>query len=104
MQGNRMIQPLVSIIIPIYNVENYIEECLQSVLKQTYTQYEVLLVNDGSTDKSASICEAFIKQHPQNFKLIHKKNGGLSDARNVGIKDAEGVYLLIQMIMFHRSC
>jgi glycosyltransferase involved in cell wall biosynthesis len=94
MQGNRMIQPLVSIIIPIYNVDNYIEECLQSVLKQTYTQYEVVLVNDGSTDKSASICEAFIKQHPQNFKLIHKKNGGLSDARNVGVKLAKGVYLI----------
>jgi glycosyltransferase involved in cell wall biosynthesis len=89
-----MIQPLVSIIIPIYNVEDYVRECLQSVLKQTYTQYEVLLINDGSTDKSASICDAFIKQNPQNFKLIHKTNGGLSDSRNLGIKNAEGIYLI----------
>ena len=78
----------VSIIIPVYNVEKYLEECVQSVLSQTYGNYEIILVDDGSTDKSGAICDSYANQ--DNVKIIHKENGGLSSARNTGIAMAEG--------------
>lgn len=83
---------LLSVIIPVYNVENYLEKCIDSVLKQRVENYEIILVNDGSTDKSLEICKKY-KQNYDNITLINKKNGGLSDARNAGLKIAKGEYI-----------
>lgn len=84
-----------SVIVPVYNVENYLKECVESILDQSYKDYEVILVDDGSTDKSGEICDYYAKL-PVTIviKCIHKKNGGLSDARNTGIANAEGDYLI----------
>ncbi len=82
-----------SIIIPVYNVENYIEECIESVIVQTFTDYEVILVDDGSTDLSGVICDKYAQQY-SCFHVIHQKNRGLSAARNCGIEMAVGEYLL----------
>ena len=85
--------PLFSIIVPIYNVERYLEQCIESVLAQDYQNYELILVYDGSPDNSIDICVKFAKQYP-NIIFIRKINGGLSDARNAGIKLARGKYLM----------
>lgn len=82
-----------SVIIPIYNIEKYIDECVKSVLAQSYENFEIILVNDGSTDKSTLICEHFSNQY-ENIITIHKSNGGLSSARNEGVKIAKGEYLI----------
>lgn len=82
----------VSIVIPVYNVEKYLEVCLDSVLEQAYTDYEVILVDDGSTDRSSQICDAYAQQDTR-FRVIHQKNGGLSNARNNGAKAATGDYV-----------
>ena len=84
--------PLVSIIVPVYNVASYINRCLKSLSAQTYNNVEIILVNDGSTDESGSICDSFAITH-SNVKVIHKINGGLSDARNSGINSASGEYI-----------
>lgn len=83
---------LISVIIPVYNVENYLIDCVVSVIKQTYRNIEIVIVDDGSTDTSSSICDRFAKKF-DNIKVIHKPNGGLSDARNVGIENSCGKYL-----------
>ena len=83
----------VSIVIPIYNVEKYLRECIDSVIAQSYYNKEVILVNDGSTDSSIEICKEYDLKYPY-IKLINKKNGGLSDARNVGILNSTGEYIL----------
>ena len=88
-----MKEPFFSIIVPVYNVEKYLKECIDSVLSQSIDDYELILVNDGSTDKSRDICEEYAKEH-ENIKIITKDNGGLSSARNVGIRKAVGEYLL----------
>ena len=75
---------MISVIIPVYNVENYLEECLKSVQNQTYTNIEVILVNDGSTDKSKLICERYCKEDSR-FQLLNQENQGLSAARNNGV-------------------
>lgn len=80
---------LISIIVPVYNVENYVLECLKSISKQTYSNIEVILVNDGSTDNSLEICEDFAGRD-KRFRVLTKPNGGLSDARNYGLKYASG--------------
>jgi len=85
--------PLFSIIVPIYNVELYLKECLDSILSQTFNDFELILVNDGSTDKSGDIAKEY-KNKYNNIKLIDKENGGLSSARNAGIKKAIGDYIL----------
>ena len=85
--------PLFSIIVPIYNVERYLEQCIESVLAQDYQNYELILVDDGSPDNSIDICTKYAKQY-SNIVFIHKINGGLSDARNAGIKLARGEYLM----------
>lgn len=82
---------LVTIIVPVFNVHEYLDECINSILRQTYTNIEVLLVDDGSTDGSSEICDTYKKYN--SFTIIHKKNGGLSDARNVGIENAHGKYV-----------
>jgi glycosyltransferase involved in cell wall biosynthesis len=84
--------PLVSIVIPIYNVEKYLEECLNSVINQTYKSIEVILVDDGSTDRSGVIADRLARDDAR-LTVIHKSNGGLSDARNVGMRLAKGKYI-----------
>ena len=85
-------EPLISVIVPIYNVERYLEKCINSILNQTYQNLEVILVDDGSPDNCGEICDIY-SDKDLRIKVIHKKNGGLSDARNTGIDAAEGEYL-----------
>ena len=82
----------ISVIIPIYNVEKYLEKCIDSVLAQTYRNIEIILVDDGSTDKCADICDSYLKKDSR-VKVIHKVNGGLSSARNAGLDIAEGDFI-----------
>ena len=82
----------VSIIVPVYNVEPYLRQCLDSVLGQTFKNFEVLLVNDGSSDSSGDICREYVEKDSR-FHYFEKENGGLSDARNYGIERAQGEYL-----------
>ena len=82
----------ISIIVPIYNMEKYLENCIETILKQEYTNFELILVNDGSTDNSGSICDKY-SSNDERIKVIHKKNGGVSSSRNVGIEEATGEYL-----------
>ncbi|MDB2111176.1 glycosyltransferase family 2 protein [Clostridium paraputrificum] len=84
---------LISIVVPVYNVEKYLEECLDSICKQTYSNIEIILVNDGSTDSSIEICEKY-SELDKRISVLNKENGGLSDARNCGIKFAKGQYLI----------
>lgn len=83
---------LISIIIPVYKVEKYLEKCIESVLKQTYTNLQIILVDDGSPDNCGKICDEYAKKDPR-IEVIHKVNGGLSDARNVGIAKTKGKYI-----------
>lgn len=87
-----MQKPLISIIIPVYNVEKYLRECLDSVLNQTLTNFEAICINDGSTDSSQAILDEYA-QKDNRIKIISKINGGLSSARNVGINNANGEYI-----------
>ncbi len=84
--------PRISVIVPIYKVEKFLRRCLRSIQKQTFTDFEVLLINDDSPDGSAAIAEEFCKNDPR-FVLYHKENGGLSDARNYGIDRVRGEYI-----------
>lgn len=83
----------VSIIVPVYQVENYIRQCVDSILAQTFTDFELLLVDDGSKDNSGQICDEYALMD-QRVKVIHKENGGLSDARNCGLDQAVGNYFM----------
>lgn len=83
---------LITIIIPVYNVEKYLRECIDSVIAQTYKNLEIILVDDGSIDKSGEICDEYSKKDSR-IRVIHKKNGGLSDARNVALDIAKGEYI-----------
>lgn len=82
----------VSIIIPIYNVEKYVKKCIDSAVNQTLDDYEIIIVDDGSPDRSAEIAEGYAQKH-QNIKILKKKNGGLSSARNAGLEVARGKYV-----------
>lgn len=84
----------ISIIVPVYNVEKYLEKCIKSILNQTFTDFELILVNDGSTDKSGVICDNY-KNIDDRIIVIHKKNEGLSSARNSGLDIAKGRYIRI---------
>ncbi len=84
---------LLSVILPIYNVENYLKQCIDSIINQTYKNIEVILVDDGSLDNSGKICDEY-ELIDDRIKVIHKENGGLSDARNCGVQSATGDYLL----------
>lgn len=84
--------PTVSIIIPVYNVEKYLRRCLDSVINQTFEDWEAVCVNDGSPDSSATILEEYAKKD-KRFKIVTKENGGLSDARNVGLEHSTGEYV-----------
>ena len=84
-------EALVSVIIPVYNVEEYVAECLESVMKQSYHNLEIILVNDGSTDSSDAICRKYLKKDSR-IRVVEQEHGGLSRARNTGIKTAKGLY------------
>lgn len=84
-------QELISVIVPVYNIEKYVDRCVESIVNQTYKNLEIILVDDGSSDRSACICDQW-KERDTRIKVIHKRNGGLSDARNRGIKSAKGNY------------
>lgn len=84
--------PVISVIVPVYNVEEYLSICLNSILNQTFTNYELLLINDGSSDNSGAICNEFAKKD-QRIKVVHQENVGVSSARNKGISIADGEYL-----------
>ncbi len=84
-----------SILVPVYNVEKYLEQCVDSLLNQTYKgKYEIILVDDGSTDSSGKICDMYAENHPDKIIVVHKKNQGLVSARQVGIENACGEYCL----------
>ena len=83
----------ISVIVPVYNVENYLEKCLNSLVNQTLEEIEILVINDGSTDDSQKIIDEFQKKFPQKIKAFSKENGGLSDARNFGIDRASGNFI-----------
>ena len=85
-------QELISVIVPIYNVEKYLKKCIDSIINQTYKNLEIILVDDGSPDNCGKICDEYAK-NDKRIKVIHKKNGGLSDARNAGIDIAKGKYI-----------
>lgn len=83
---------LITVIVPVYNVAEYLPRCIDSIMKQTYAQLEIILVDDGATDNSGQICDQFALRD-KRIKVIHKANGGLSDARNTGISVAKGEYI-----------
>ena len=85
-------KPLLTVVIPVYNVERYLKRCIESVLAQEWKDYEILLVDDGSTDHSTQICDDYVKDY-DFISVIHKENGGLSEARNTGISHAKGEYV-----------
>ena len=88
-----MIKERISVIVPVYNVEHYLENCIKSICGQTYWQLEIILSDDGSTDHSGVICDHFATLDSR-IRVIHKMNGGLSDARNAGIEVASGSYYM----------
>lgn len=83
-----------SVLVPVYNVEKYLEQCINSVLSQTFQDYELILVDDGSKDESGLICDEFAKKHPDKIKVVHKENQGLISARRVGIANATGDFCI----------
>lgn len=83
---------MVSVVVPVYNVEPYLEKCLDSLVNQTYKNYEVLLIDDGSTDSSGKICDDYVKKYPC-LRVFHKENGGVSDARNYAVPYIRGSYV-----------
>lgn len=84
---------LISVVIPVYNVEAYVSRCIDSVLKQSVQNYEIILVDDGSSDTSGDICDAYAQKFPEKIRTYHKRNGGLSDARNFGVGQAKGNWI-----------
>lgn len=84
--------PQISVIVPVYNVEKYLHKCVDSILAQTFTDFELILVDDGSPDKSGIICDEYA-QKDARVRIIHKENGGVSSARNAGIEIARGIWL-----------
>ena len=88
-----MADAVVSVIVPVYNVQQYLPQCIESILAQTYQRLEIILVDDGSTDGSGKLCDEFA-QRDRRIKVIHKPNGGLSDARNAGTAACSGEFVL----------
>lgn len=84
--------PLISVIVPVYNVERYLNQCIDSILAQTYKNFELILVDDGSKDKSGQICDEYAQQD-NRVRVFHKENGGVSSARNLGIDNAQGTHI-----------
>ena len=88
-----MITKKISIIVPVYNVENDLDRCVKSIMQQTYKNIEIILVDDGSPDRCPEMCDKYAQQDSR-IKVIHKENGGLSDARNVGLNEAGGDFVM----------
>lgn len=84
--------PQISVIIPVYNIEKHLQRCINSILTQTFTDFEILLIDDGSTDKSGNICDEYANKD-NRIKVFHKENGGVSSARNVGLRNALGHWI-----------
>ena len=82
----------ISVVVPIYKVQDYLERCIKSIINQTYDNLEIILVDDGSPDECPKICDEYALKD-ERIKVIHKENGGLSDARNFGIAAATGKYI-----------
>ena len=87
-----MEQPLISIIVPVYNAENYLEDCVESLLQQSYKNIEFILVDDGSTDTSAEICDIYSRKDTR-VTVIHKENEGQAEARNIGVQYSHGEFI-----------
>lgn len=86
-------KPLISVIINVYNGEKYIETCVKSILAQTYSNFELLIVNDGSTDRTATIANKLEKSYANILRVIHSQNIGLSGSRHLGLTEAKGEYI-----------
>ena len=97
-------KPEISIIVPVYQVEKYLNECIDSILAQTFTDFELILVDDGSPDNCPALCDAAAKRDSR-VRVIHKQNGGVSTARNAGLDAAQGIgsRLWIRMIQQHQN-
>ena len=96
----------ISVIVPVYNVENYLVQCVESIINQTYKKLEIILVDDGSTDNSGKICDE-LQTKDERIKVIHKINGGLPDARNAGLDIATGEFLMFSDsddLLFDNAC
>ena len=87
-----MREDLISVIVPVYNVEKYLDRCVRSLLNQTYTNIEIILIDDGSPDKCPQICDSYAEQY-EKVRVFHKQNGGLGSARNAGLRLAEGAFV-----------
>ena len=110
-----MSTPFISIIAPVYNIDKYVGAFIKSVLSQTYTNWELILIDDGSTDNSGKICDDFSSQD-NRIKVIHQPNGGVSKARNAGIKQSKGDWMMMSdpddlllpdcgfVLSVHRGC
>lgn len=85
--------PRISVIVPVYNVKKYIRECINTILSQSYKNYEIVLVDDGSTDGSGAVCDEYQNKHPKTVKVVHKHNEGLNYARRDGFQAASGEYI-----------
>ena len=88
-------QPAITVFMPVYNAEKYLKEAIDSILNQTFQNFELLIIDDGSTDESGKICDQY-SEIDSRIHVIHKKNGGLSDARNVGLDYAVGEYIFFR--------
>ncbi len=89
---NKNLVPLISVIVPVYNVEKYLEKCINSIISQSYSNLEIILVDDGSTDKSSQICNEYLEKDSR-IKVIHKENGGVTNARKAGFLQSTGMYI-----------
>ena len=87
-----MVSPKISIIVPVYNAEKYLHRCIDSILTQTFSDFELLLIDDGSTDKSGQLCNEYASKD-NRVKVFHKQNGGVSSARNLGLDNAKGEWI-----------
>ena len=86
--------PDISVVVPVYNLSEFLPHCFESLLMQTLDNYEIILVDDGSTDTSGTLCDQYEAEHKKFVRCIHKSNGGLSSARNTGIDVAKGKYII----------
>lgn len=87
-----MTKPFFLVIVPVYNAEEFLSQCVESILPQSFTNFELLLINNGSTDNSGAICDDY-KLKDSRVRVLHKENGGVSSARNVGVDCAQGKYV-----------
>ena len=92
--------PEISVIVPVYKVEKYLDRCIESIVNQTYPDLELILVDDGSPDNCPALCDAWAERD-ERIRVIHKKNGGVSSARNCGLETVTGDYIFLWIAMIH---